>query len=85
MDQLRRDRGVTVVMVSHDINLAAMYGRQLLLLDAGRVSRSGSAREVIAREVLEPVYHCRLVVDGSPVGSCPRVTPVPGAAVIRRP
>jgi iron complex transport system ATP-binding protein len=78
MDQLRRDRGVTVVMVSHDINLAAMYGRQLLLLDGGRVSRSGPAREVITRAVLEPVYHCRLVVDGSPVGSYPRVTLVPG-------
>lgn len=78
MDQLRHDTGVTVVMVSHDLNLAAMYGRQLLLLDGGRVSHNGTPQEVITREVLEPVYNCRLVVDISPTGSYPRVTPVPG-------
>lgn len=32
MAQLQQERGLTVVMVSHDLNLAAMYGEQLLLL-----------------------------------------------------
>jgi iron complex transport system ATP-binding protein len=78
MAHLRNEKGVTVVMISHDINLAAMYGRQLLLLNEGRVSRTGSPREVIDPKVLEGVYGCPLVVDESPVGPYPRVTPVPG-------
>jgi iron complex transport system ATP-binding protein len=78
MAQLRDEKGVTVVMISHDINLAAMYGRQLLLLNEGRVSRTGPPREVVVPEALEGVYGCALSVDESPVGPYPRVTPVPG-------
>jgi iron complex transport system ATP-binding protein len=81
MAHLRDEKGVTVVMISHDINLAAMYGRQLLLLSGGRVSRTGSPREVIDPKVLEGVYGCPLMVDESPVGPYPRVTPVPGKAL----
>ncbi len=77
MEQLKREKGVTVVMVSHDINLAAMYGDCLLLLKKGRIVSQGRTDEVLTFETLEKAYGCLLLVDESPLGDFPRVTPVP--------
>ena len=77
MEKLKEQRGVTVVMVSHDVNLAAMYGDQLLLLNEGRVERQGLPEEVLNFQTLEEVYKCTLLVDESPLGGIPRVTLVP--------
>lgn len=54
--QLVRTLGVTTVVVLHDLNLAARYCDNLLLLDQGRVSASGTPEEVLTSHVLEPVY-----------------------------
>jgi iron complex transport system ATP-binding protein len=78
MEKLKQDRGVTVVMVSHDINLAAMYGDTLLLLKDGKIVDQGTPEEVLTFQMLEETYGCTLLVDESPLGKFPRITPVPG-------
>ena len=77
MERLKTEKGVTVVMVSHDVNLAAMYGDQLLLLKAGEIICMGSPNEVLNFKTLEETYDCKLLVDISPLGNLPRVTVVP--------
>jgi len=77
MEKLKNERGITVVMVSHDVNLAAMYGDRLLLLDKGEIVNLGAPKEVLTFQTLEQVYGCTLLVDESPLGNSPRVTPVP--------
>ena len=77
MERLKREQGITVVMVSHDINLAAMYGTRVLLLKEGRLLHLGLPQEVMTFETLEDAYGCRLLVDASPIGSFPRITLVP--------
>ncbi|MFO7706841.1 MAG: heme ABC transporter ATP-binding protein [Desulfobacterales bacterium] len=77
MESLRRERAVTVVMVSHDLNLAAMYADRLLLLTNGEIARQGAPAEVLTVQNLEAAYGCRLKVDESPFGNLPRVTLVP--------
>jgi iron complex transport system ATP-binding protein len=77
MEKLKAQKGVTVVMVSHDVNLAAMYSDQLLLLNNGRVVCQGSPDEVLTFKTLEEAYGCTLLVDESPLGKIPRVTQVP--------
>ena len=78
MEKLKQEKGVTVVMVSHDVNLAATYGDHLLLLNKGRIVRLGNPADVLTFQILEEVYGCTLLVDESPLGKFPRVTPVPG-------
>jgi iron complex transport system ATP-binding protein len=78
MEKLQHEKGITVVMVSHDINLAAMYADTLLILKNGKIIDSGPPREVITFKTLEKTYGCTLLVDESPLGSYPRVTQVPG-------
>jgi iron complex transport system ATP-binding protein len=77
MERLRRERAVTVVMVSHDVNLAAMYADRLLLLDNGRIAHLGAPVDVLTAQNLEAAYGCRLMVDESPFGGLPRVALVP--------
>lgn len=73
MEKMKKDRRTTVVMVSHDINLAAMYADRLLLLVDGRMAACGPPSEVIDARILSRAYNCEILVDPSPVGPWPRV------------
>jgi iron complex transport system ATP-binding protein len=75
--RLNRERGLTVVLVSHDLNLAAQYCDRVMLLENGRVFRLGTPDEVIRPEALETVYGCEVLVDRHPISGLPRVT-LPG-------
>ena len=81
MEKLKVEKQITIVMVSHDVNLAAMYGSRLLLLDKGRIAEIGTPREVLTYQHLEESYGCTLLVDKNPLGNVPRVTLVPGKFV----
>ncbi len=84
LERLQAEKEVTVVMVSHDLNLAAMYGDRLLLLKEGRAAAVGSPDEVLTYAALEEAYGCVLLVDRSPLGDFPRVTPVPNRLVSKK-
>ncbi|MCE0538226.1 ABC transporter ATP-binding protein [Kineosporia rhizophila] len=53
---LVRDLDTSVVVVLHDLNLAARYCDDLVLLESGRVAGSGPAAEVIDAGLIERVY-----------------------------
>ena len=59
---LNRERGLAVLIVSHDLNLAAQYCSRLVLFKDGRVYTSGSPRQVISPEILREVYGVDLLV-----------------------
>jgi iron complex transport system ATP-binding protein len=84
LEQLRRDEGITVVMVSHDLNLAAMFADRLLLMKQGRVVSLGKPADVLNFETLEQAYGCVLLVDNNPIKGVPRITLVPGGALVGR-
>ncbi len=73
---LNRRRGTTVVMVLHDLNLAARYADHLVALCAGRVVAEGTPAEVLTEDTVREVLglECRVVPD--PVTGTPMVVPV---------
>jgi iron complex transport system ATP-binding protein len=71
--RLNREQGTTVILVSHDLNLAAELADQLLLLAAGRVARLGQPFEVLERSVVEQVYQCPVSIGHNPKTGRPRV------------
>jgi iron complex transport system ATP-binding protein len=83
MEKLKTEKGIAVVMVSHDVNLAAMYADHLMLLHKGQVVCQGLPDEVLTYKTLEETYGCTLLVDESPLGNFPRVTLVPRKYSIR--
>lgn len=63
-----RDAGVSVLVVVHDLNLAARYADEVWLMQDGRLAASGVWRDVLVPEILQPVYRMSLTplyVDGS--------------------
>jgi iron complex transport system ATP-binding protein len=54
--QLNRDRAVTMVVSTHDLNLAASLCTTLVLLKAGRVIAAGATREVLTRDHVRALY-----------------------------
>jgi iron complex transport system ATP-binding protein len=85
MEKMKGEKKVTIIMVSHDVNLAAMYADTLMLISQGRLVTYGPPRDVLTYETLESVYGCPLLVDDNPLGNLPRVTPVPGRYITGKP
>jgi len=71
MEKLKNELGMTIIMVSHDVNLAAMYSDRLLLLKNGEIAGLGKPDKILTLQILKETYGCRLLVDESPVGKFP--------------
>ena len=55
-----RARGSSIVVATHDLNLAGQYATRLVLLERGRVAADGAPAEVLRPEVLTRVYGAHL-------------------------
>jgi iron complex transport system ATP-binding protein len=64
--ELADEDGVTVVLVTHHLNLAARYAKRLLLLDRGIPAAEGPAAQVLTKETIERVYEWSVVVSAHP-------------------
>jgi iron complex transport system ATP-binding protein len=70
------DSGMTVVVVTHGLDMAAWFADRMLLLSRGRVAAEGAPAGVLRAEVLEEVYHWPIAVATDPSTGTPRVTPL---------
>ncbi|MFJ7266408.1 ABC transporter ATP-binding protein [Streptomyces sp. NPDC099050] len=70
------ESGCTVVMVLHDLNLAARYSDNLIVMKAGSVLAQGHPREVLSAELLQEAFGLRAMVIDDPVGDRPLVVPI---------
>ena len=70
--RLAAENRYTVVVVTHELNLAAEYADQVVLLHKGKSLRVGSPASVYQRDLLEQVFHTPLTVEQGPNGR-PRV------------
>ena len=77
MERFRKQQNTTIIMVSHDLNLASMYGDRLLLLKEGKVVKTGDPKTVLNKKLLEESYGCKMHVDENPLGQVARITPIP--------
>jgi iron complex transport system ATP-binding protein len=69
------DRGITVVAVLHDLNLAAVAADRIVVLDRGKLAGSGAATEVITDEMLVRVFGVTGAVSRYPSPDAPFVLP----------
>jgi ABC-type cobalamin/Fe3+-siderophores transport system ATPase subunit len=67
---------VAAVVISHDVNLAAEFADQILLMRGGTTLAYGSPREVLTAELLGEAFQVRVLIDAHPLSGLPRITPV---------
>ncbi|MFC4333136.1 ABC transporter ATP-binding protein [Streptomyces andamanensis] len=78
------ESGCTVVMVLHDLNLAARYSDNLVVMKAGSVLAQGHPRDVVTPELLHEAFGLRAEVMVDPVGERPLIVPI-GRTHVRDP
>ncbi|MEM8910054.1 MAG: ATP-binding cassette domain-containing protein, partial [Bacteroidota bacterium] len=79
-----RRRHIGVFAVLHDLNLAAQFADEILLLQAGRLVKKGSPKEVLTIDTLKQVMGIEALVQPHPIHDCPLITPIGHAAENRR-
>ncbi len=76
LTDLNRGRGATIVMVLHDINLAARYADHMIAMKDGRVAAVGAPGEVVDAALVKEVFGLDADVITDPVSGTPLVVPV---------
>lgn len=69
------DEGVAALVITHHINLAARFATGMLLLSRGRMAAEGTPKEVLRRELLEPVFEWPVTVKDW-LGVAPQLVPL---------
>ncbi|AEG44703.1 ABC transporter ATP-binding protein [Isoptericola variabilis] len=73
---LNHERGTTVVMVLHELNLAARYADHLVVMSAGRVVGQGEPSRVLTEDAVLGAFGLESRVVPDPVSGTPLVVPV---------
>lgn len=53
---LARKKDITIIMISHDLNIAAKYADNMILMHNGSIYAAGTPHEVLTEENLRAVY-----------------------------
>lgn len=72
--ELNREQHLTVIFVTHDVNLAAQNADQILLLYNGKKYAIGTPADVFTAQNIKEVYDVDVGIDQNPYNRSPRVT-----------
>ena len=75
---LNGQRGLTVLAVLHDLNLAALYFPRLVLLERGRIVAEGAPMQVLSEETIARVFGATVRVQPHPTADRPHIIVLPG-------
>jgi iron complex transport system ATP-binding protein len=68
-------RGVAVVAILHDLNLATLAADRIVVLDGGRVAADGAPSDTVTDDLLARVFRCASAVSRTPPPGVPFVLP----------
>ncbi len=66
LKKLSKNDGKTVVLVTHEINLAAQFCDRLLMLNKGKIVKDGPPNEVLQFSLIQEVYGVNVYIDINP-------------------
>ena len=73
---LNRSRGTTIVMVLHDLNLAARYADHLIAMAGGGIHAVGEPADVLTEQTVRAVFGLESRVISDPVSGRPLMLPI---------
>ena len=75
LTDLNHDRGTTIVMVLHDLNLASRYADELVAVVDGRVVAIGEPADIVTSDLVREVFGLESTVIADPLTGKPLVLP----------
>nr|WP_222865555.1 MULTISPECIES: ABC transporter ATP-binding protein [Corynebacterium] len=76
LTDLNQRRGTTIIMVLHDLNLAARYSDVLVAMRDGRLHSAGAPVDVLTQELTREAFDLESLIITDPVSGLPTVTPI---------
>ncbi|QIB26450.1 ABC transporter ATP-binding protein [Caloranaerobacter azorensis] len=76
LKKLNTEKSMTIIIVIHDINLAARYSSKMILLNKGEIISIGKPREVITYENIEMAYNLNVVITENLYTNSPYLIPL---------
>jgi iron complex transport system ATP-binding protein len=76
LTDLNHDRGTTIVMVLHDLNLAARYADHLVAMASGRLHVMGTPEEVLTQDNVRDVFGLESEIITDPTSGRPMMLPI---------
>ena len=76
LTDLNRQRGTTIVIVMHDLNLASRYADHLIAMHEGAIAVQGRPHDVLTPDTVQQVFGLVAQVVPDPVSGTPTVVPV---------
>ncbi len=67
------DNGMGVLVILHDLNLAARYSDRIVILKEGAIAAQGLPAEVLTAETLHSVFDIDVTISQHPTRNCPLV------------
>lgn len=74
LKSLALEQNLSVLLITHELNLASEFANKIFLLKAGKLFSQGVPKEVLFQNNLEAVFETHLLVDNNPRSGSPRVT-----------
>jgi len=74
--KLNREKGITVIAVLHDLNIAAQYSDYMLLLSEGRIAVQGTPEAVLTQQNIKNIYKLDVLVMDNPINGKPLIIPL---------
>lgn len=68
--------GYATLMVVHDVNLAAQYADQLILLKQGHLLAQGPTEQVLNRQTMQRTFGIDVIIQPHPLSGCPQICPI---------
>lgn len=75
--RLAREKGLGVLAVLHDLNLAARFADDLVFLRDGRTVAAGPTTEVLTKTIIQATFNVDCLIQPHPCFNCPLITTLP--------
>ncbi len=77
LTDLNQNLDLTIIVVSHDLNLSSQYCDELILLYEGEIFEAGTPEEVLTPQNIKAVYKTEVIIKENPLTDRPYVTLIP--------
>ncbi len=76
LKKMNKEKGTTIILVMHDINLAIRYSDEIIILKDGKILDKGEPEIVITKKNMESTYNIKVAIEKNKYTKALNITPL---------